>query len=238
MWLWFLAAFVAFFIKGLCGFANTLIFTSILGFGVENVNISPVDLVLGYPTNMIMTWNYRQHLDKKLWMPLAALVLIGCVPGAVLLKNMNAHLVKIVFGIIVVFIGVEMFLRESGKYTMRKSRIVRLVIGLVAGAMCGMFGVGILLAAYLGRVTQTVDELKANLSAVFVVENTFRLILYIVLGVVTWASVKQAILLVPVMLIGLFGGIACSKHMDDKAIKRCVIILLMISGIALIWMNI
>jgi hypothetical protein len=237
MWLWFVAAFVAFFIKGLCGFANTLIFTSILGFGVDNVNISPVDLVLGYPTNMIMTWNYRKHLDKKLWMPLAALVLIGCIPGAVLLKNLDAHLVKIVFGVIVILIGIEMFLRESGRYTMHESRIVRLIIGLVAGAMCGMFGVGILLAAYLGRVTDTVDELKANLSAVFVVENTFRLVLYIILGVVTPASVKQAIILVPVMLIALFSGIYCSKHMNDKTIKRCVIVLLMISGIALIWKN-
>lgn len=39
MWLWIVATIVAFFIKGLCGFANTLVFTSILGFGVNNVNI-------------------------------------------------------------------------------------------------------------------------------------------------------------------------------------------------------
>ena len=38
MWLWILAAFAAFYIKGLCGFANTLVFTSILGFGANNIN--------------------------------------------------------------------------------------------------------------------------------------------------------------------------------------------------------
>ena len=30
MYLWILATLIAFFIKGLCGFANTLIFTSIM----------------------------------------------------------------------------------------------------------------------------------------------------------------------------------------------------------------
>ena len=65
MTLWIIATLCAFFIKGLCGFANTLVFTSILGFGVANVNISPVELLLGYPTNLILTWNNRKKLDKK-----------------------------------------------------------------------------------------------------------------------------------------------------------------------------
>ena len=45
MYLWMLAAVVAYFIKGLCGFANTLVFTAILSFGSVNANISPIDLL-------------------------------------------------------------------------------------------------------------------------------------------------------------------------------------------------
>lgn len=36
---WIVAALCAFFVKGLCGFANTLVFTTILSFGNSNVNI-------------------------------------------------------------------------------------------------------------------------------------------------------------------------------------------------------
>ena len=43
---WILATLTAFFIKGLCGFANTLVFTSILSFGIVNANISPVELLI------------------------------------------------------------------------------------------------------------------------------------------------------------------------------------------------
>ncbi len=45
MLLWIIAAVCAFFVKGLCGFANTLIFTNILSSGVNNASISPVELL-------------------------------------------------------------------------------------------------------------------------------------------------------------------------------------------------
>ncbi len=42
-----LAAACAYFIKGLCGFANTLVFTSILGFSKTNIEISLMLIVSG-----------------------------------------------------------------------------------------------------------------------------------------------------------------------------------------------
>lgn len=75
MWIWVLATVVAYFIKGLCGFANTIVFTSILGFGVNNVNISPVEVVLGYPSNIILIWKNRKNLKPKVYVPLVLLLL-------------------------------------------------------------------------------------------------------------------------------------------------------------------
>ncbi len=62
MW-WIAAIIAAFFVKGLCGFANTLVFTTILSFGNSNVNISPVELILGYPTNAILAWKERKSIN-------------------------------------------------------------------------------------------------------------------------------------------------------------------------------
>lgn len=100
-----LAAVVAYFIKGLCGFANTLVFTAILSFGSVNANISPIDLLLGYPANVILTWENRKNLDPKVYIPLAVLVLAGSIPGAFLLKNVDARAIKLVFGMVVVALG-------------------------------------------------------------------------------------------------------------------------------------
>lgn len=238
MMLWIVATFVAFYIKGLCGFANTLVFTSILGFGVANVNISPVELVLGYPANFILTWKNRKHLDSKVYIPLCVLVLAGSIPGAILLKNVNAQSLKVVFGVAVILIGIEMLLREYQLLNIKDSKIFFWIVGILSGILCGLFGVGALLAAYVGRVTKTSDEFKANISAVFIVENTVRLVIYICLGVMTLGSIKQAIVLIPIVLVGLFAGIKSAAMLDEKIVKKLVIVLLIISGVMLVIKNI
>ena len=236
-WLWGVAAVAAYFIKGLCGFANTLVFTSILSFGASNANISPIDLLLGYPTNLILTWKNRKSLDPKVYLPLATLVLAGSIPGAFLLKNVDARAIKLVFGVVVVVLGAEMLLREYSKKRVRSSKMVLAIIGVTAGVLCGLFGVGALLAAYVSRVTEGGGSFKANISAVFIVDNTFRIILYSVLGLLTLDTVTSALLLMPFAFMGLFLGMKCSRHMDEKLVKKITSVLLVLSGILLILKN-
>ena len=162
MYLWFFAAAVAYFIKGLAGFANTLVFTAILSFGTSNANISPIDLLLGYPSNLILTYKNRKKLDPSVYLPLSALVLAGSIPGALLLKNVDVRAIKLVFGIVVVLLGSEMLFREYSKKQVRSSKLVLAIIGVTAGMLCGLFGVGALLAAYVNRVTNGSDSFKAN----------------------------------------------------------------------------
>ena len=237
MYLWILAAVAAYFIKGLCGFANTLVFTSILSFGVANANISPIDLLLGYPTNLILTWKNRKRLVPKVYLPLAALVLAGSIPGAFLLKHVDARAVKVLFGVVVAALGAEMLSREYSKKRLRSSNLVLAIIGVTAGVLCGLFGVGALLAAYVSRVTEDSGSFKANISAVFIVDNTFRIVLYSVLGLLTFDTLKTALLLLPFALAGLFLGMKCSSRMNESLVKKITSILLVLSGISLILKN-
>lgn len=238
MWLWILATLVAFYIKGLCGFANTLVFTSILTFGVNNVNISPVELILGYPTNLILTYKNRKKLKASIFVPLIILVLLGSIPGAFILKNVTSNIIKVIFGFVVILLGLELYLRDANVLKVHQSNFALAIIGIISGVLCGIFGVGALLAAYVGRVTTSTTEFKANLSIVFIVENTFRVILYTALGIITFAEVKKALILVPFMLLALFLGIKSSEVIDDKIVKRIVIILLILSGAVMVAENI
>lgn len=238
MWIWILATLVAFYIKGLCGFANTLIFDSILGFSVNNVNISPVELLLSYPSNMIMTWKNRQALKRSVYIPLTIMVIGGSIPGIFLLKYVNARYIKLFFGVVVVLIGIEMLLREYGKMQTKESKVLMVIIGVASGVLCGLFGVGVVLAAYVNRITENTASFKANLSAVFIFENTFRILLYSVLGVITLSSLKMSLMMVPFMLLGLFAGMKSSTYLDEKVVKKIVILLLILSGIVLVINNI
>ena len=49
------AIFLAYVVKGITGFGNTLVFSSIVGLFLDNRNISPVELVVGYPSNLLIS---------------------------------------------------------------------------------------------------------------------------------------------------------------------------------------
>ena len=169
---WIIATVCAFLIKGLCGFANTLVFTSILSFGNNNINISPVELILGYPTNIILAWKERKSIRWEICIPLAILVIIGSIPGVLFLKNADTSSIKVFFGVIIIAIGFEMLLREFQTKKMKQSKIVLAIIGILSGLLCGLYGIGALLGAYVNRVTSDSSSFKANICIVFLIENS------------------------------------------------------------------
>lgn len=236
IWL-IIATLCAFFIKGLCGFANSLIFQAIMGFTADNINISPIELLLSYPSNMIMAWKERKALNWRIWLPLAIMVILGSLPGVFLLKNTDGRIVKIIFGVFIFLIGIEMLLRDKAQKR-QQSKLAFFLVGITAGILCGMYGIGILLAAYISRISESSHELKGNLSMVFVVENTFRIALYIATGIITLEAAKSALVLLPFMVLGVVLGIKSSAVLDEKIAKKIVIIMLMISGVAMVAMNI
>ena len=231
-WMMF-AAVCAYFVKGLCGFANTLVFSTILSFSTNNVNISPVELVLGLPSNIMISYKERKSVQWKVCLPLAGLVLLGDIPGILLLKNTNTQVIKGIFGFVIIAIGLEMLLREYTGKT-KKSQLLLITIGILSGILCGLYGIGALLAAYMGRVTDNSSSFKGNLCIVFLIDNLFRLVMYGVTGIITLATLKQSIILFPFMALGLFLGMKGSNFLDERKIKKLVIIMLILSGVSLI----
>ena len=144
-------------------------------------------------------------------------MLAGSIPGALLLKHVDARAIKLVFGVVVLGLGTEMLTREFSQKRACASQWMLAVIGVAAGVLCGLFGVGALLAAYVSRVTDDTNAFKANISAVFIVDGTFRIVLYSVLG--------------------LFAGMKCSRVLDEKWVRRLTSVLLVLSGVSLIAVN-
>ena len=234
---WIIAALAAFFVKGLCGFANTLVFTSILSFGVSNASISPVELLLGYPTNFILAWKERKSIRWEICLPLALLVVVGRIPGVFFLKSANVSSIKVLFGAIIVLIGAEMLWSDANGSRFKQSKFLLILIGILSGILCGLYGVGALLGAYLGKVTNDSHSFKANICTVFVIENTLRIVLYTVWGLLTFDVLRQAVVLLPFMLIGLGSGMLSGKFLDEKIVRKLVIVMLIVSGAALILTN-
>jgi len=232
------AAFIAYVVKGMCGFANTLIFGTILSFHTDNINITPVEVIVGYPSNVLIAYKERREISAGVWLPLAVLVMAGSIPGTLLLKTGDAALIKIIFGAVVTGIAAEMFLRERKSGKQKTSQLFLGIIGIVSGVLCGLFGIGALLAAYVSRTTDNNRAFRGNLCMVFIVENTFRLIVYSVTGIFTAEILRTAVILMPFMLGGLGTGILLSRIVSEQKVRKLIIAMLALSGVSLILKNI
>jgi len=57
------------------------------------------------------------------------------------------------------------------------------------------------------------------------------------LGLLTLGTVKSVLLLIPFALLGLFTGMKCCGHMNDKKVRKITTVLLILSGISLVLKN-
>lgn len=233
--LWMLAVLVGYFIKGVAGIGNTLVVTSTMSYTRTNAEITPVELLLCVPTNLAVTWVYRKHINWKLAIAPLCMVLAGDFLGVLLLKNVDVTAMKMIFGVVLMLLSVEQLWRElRGKPTRAAHPALMLALGISAGVLCGMFGVGALLAAYLSRVTTDDMTYKGTMSIIFTVENAFRVIAYSVAGLLTRASLLNAAMLLPFMGLGLFLGIRLSSRMNARTMRLIIGVMLLISGVPLV----
>lgn len=233
--LWMLAVLVGYFVKGVAGIGNTLVVTSAMSYTRTNAEITPVELLLCVPTNLVVTWVYRRHINWKLAIAPMCMVLAGDVLGVLLLKNVDVTAMKMVFGVVLILLSVEQLWRElRGKPGRKAHPALMLMLGISAGVLCGMFGVGALLAAYLSRVTTDDMTYKGTMSVIFTVENAFRIVAYSVTGLLTTASLINAAMLLPFMGLGLFLGIRLSSRMNARTMRIIIGAMLLISGIPLV----
>lgn len=232
----------SFFIKGLCGFANSMVFTTLMSFKSSLVNISPVILLLDFPSNLIMTWNYRKEINFKVCLPLCMMVVAGMIPGTLFLKNADTGFLKVIFGVVVVSIAADMLLdmtlrRQKATSNKRSGGIKTSALGMLAGFVCGLCGIGVLIGAYVSKVTDSARAFKTNACAVFFVSNLTKIILFLMLDILSPDILFQAVRLIPFLLLGLWLGMRSSDFMNETLAKKLVLLLLVISGAVLVIEN-
>ena len=229
------AVVLAYTVKGLTGFANTLVFSTVMSFFTDIKLITPIEIILGTPSNIFIAVRERRGFRWQVVLPLATLMIIGCIPGALFLKFGNPELIKMFFGIGVTLVGLQTLLSE--RLNLKPNRIALCIIGIVAGVMCGMYGIGALLVAYVTKTTDTPEEFRANVCFVFILVDIFRAILYISTGIFTAEIFLWALKLTPFMVVGMAIGTFLAGRLRADLVKKIIMIMLVLSGVSLMVTN-
>lgn len=230
----FASTLLAFFIKGITGFGNTLVMGSLFSFVVSNRVTTPVDLILGIPTNIYMVWRERKNISLNVVIPLSLMLLVGIIPGTFLLKVGSDWVLKSILGLLVVGMAIEMIIRKPTKNESKKSNPIFLVIiGVLSGVLAGLYGIGALLVTYVSRTTNNKNQFRANICCVFLVDNIFRFFLYFYTGILTKEILIFTLGLSPAVILGMMLGFRVDANMKEETAKKTTIALLIISGTTL-----
>ena len=231
----FISTLLAYFVKSITGFGNTLVMGSLFSFVVPNRLTTPVDLIFSIPTNIYIAWRERKNISLKVVIPLSLMLLVGIIPGTFFLRVGNDRILKSILGIVVVGMALEMLTRKPTKNeTKKNSPIFLIIIGILSGILAGLYGIGALLVAYISRTTNNKSEFRANICCVFLVDNVFRLFLYLFTGILNKEIFILTLIISPAVILGMIVGVKVDSKMKEETVKKSVIALLIISGTVLL----
>ena len=226
----------SFTIKFLIGFGNPLISSPLLSMRMDNTLITPGTLLIDLPTNGYLAWKNRHAIQPRKIFFLLVGMICGIIPGTWLLRFSLPWILKTLLGVVVLYLGLEMATRHLrlAKEPGSDPKWVALAVAFVAGICAGLFGISMILVAYLQRNTKNYDEFKGSICFLFFGENTFRTILYAVSGLFT----PQVLLFSAVSAAGAVTGLGLSTflapHIDDKKLYKFAIALFIFGGISII----
>ena len=228
----FLIQLLGYIVKGLVGFGNPLIAAPLLSMITDNAVIAPGTLLLDAPINACIAWRGREKFRWRSVLPLLLAVLAGVIPGVLLLKLRSQWIIKALLGVLVLGLGAEMA-AQGRRPPGPERRWVRLPVAFVSGVCAGLFGINMMIVAYLKRTARNYEEFKGSLCFLFLAENIFRLAVYWTAGFLTEQVLWLAAVTAPAAL-GVAAGTAVSARMPEEVLHRCAVAMFLLSGASIL----
>lgn len=227
----FITVACAFIVKGLAGFGDPLISNPLLAMKLDNKDISPSLLPISLGLNAYIVFKNRKNFSAHVVAPIALWVLLGIVPGTMLLKLGAPWIIKVILGILIIGLGVEMLTRDNAKQ-FKPNPVVKAIMCFLSGVTAGLFGINLLFLIYMERAATDRRAFRANTCFVFLIENFFRTIAYIVNGIFTAFTLQITAVTVPAAALGMFVGGQIDKRLGENNIRKFIIWVFILGGVS------
>jgi len=232
--LFIIIIFVASFSKALSGFSFALVTMSFLPNLFDLKIIVPLISLLQVITTITMVLYYRQSLKVHLILKLILASIIGIPIGILLLKYLNTVLMlKILGAAIIIYSIYYLVVPEFPKI---KGEAWPYFFGFLSGLLSGAYNLSAPpIVIYANLSDWKPEEFKINLISTFFVTELITLINRFS-SESFYPEVWQLFLIAIIPLgLGLFCGLFFSKDLNLVNFKKIVLILLIFSGLNLIF---
>lgn len=229
-----LALFAAYTIFGITGFGSGLIAAPMLAQMMPVVALVPLLAIMDCAAAAINGVRLSGKAGRDELVLLFPAMTIGTLIGAVLLFNIASQWMMFALGVFIIAYAVWSFFAPQS--TSRIGKAWAIPIGAIGGFFSGMFGIGgAIYSMYISRRFEDRDAIRATQSALIGLSTFTRVIVFAFAGAYRdWRLLLLALLLLPVMFLGIFVGHHLTLRMSRRHFFAVLYLLLVISGTALI----
>jgi uncharacterized membrane protein YfcA len=229
------ATFLGAFVAGLAGFAFGLVAAAIWLHVLTPLQTATLIVAYGLIVQGYAVWKLRRALDWRRLLPLVIGGQIGVPLGIELLRWLPASAMRAAIDVVLIAFSLNALLRPRLPPMAKAGAMADGSAGVVSGLVGGATGLaGIVPTIWSGLRGWNKDEQRAVFQPVGVT---------IFIGCALWLGgtgsfdrdmLRLFAIGLPALLIGTWAGLKAYGRLDEAAFRRIVLILLLVSGVALV----
>lgn len=234
--LFLLATFAGALVAGLSGFAFGLVAASIWLYILTPLQTATLIIAFGLIVQGYAVWKLRRALDwTKLW-PFVLGAAIGVPVGVLILTWSNPAHVRIGVGVFLVLYSLYALFRPAIPPVKAASPVLDAGVGFLNGVLGGMTGLaGILVTIWCGLRGWPKDVQRTVFQPVAVAIFLMSALWIGARGAITPDVIKLFLVGLPALLAGTWLGLKLFGLLDEAAFRKVVLVLLLASGIVLVF---
>jgi uncharacterized protein len=227
--------FIAAFASGLAGFAYALV-ASAAFLHVMNPTDSTAMILVGSTLSQCFTiWRFRSAIAWSRLLPFLAAGVLGVPLGTWLLGRVEAELVRNAVGTFLVAYSIWGLATPQLRVGAAGRPATDGAVGFVGGVLGGLAGLsGAIPTIWCQLRGWSRDEQRAVYQPYILVMQVWSLVALFASGGLTTHALRSFAVTLPVLLLGVFLGMALYARIDERGFRRVVLMLLLASGVALV----
>ncbi len=221
-------------LQGFLGFGFGIVAMSGLTLSQDLLHAAGVVNLVGWVATAGQLWTLRAHTIWATVRRIAPALILGVALGVTALRTFDGTSMVRALGVTTVAIAAWNLIRP----TLRAGRSgagVDAAVGLISGVLGGAFNTGgPPLIAHLYRGSETPDQVRATIQALFLTISTSRALISASQDLFDRAILIDAVFSIPAMAIGLLAGFALSRRVGAERFRVASWVALGVLGVVLV----
>src|SRR5262245_45364277 len=232
--LFLIATFAAALVAGLAGFAFGLVAAAVWLHIITPVQTAALIVAFGLVVQGFAVWRLRHALDGRRLAPFLIGAAGGVPLGVAVLRFADPAYVRAGVGVLLVLYSLYGLARPALR-PVAANTAADAGVGFLNGVLGGMTGLaGILVTIWCGLRGWTKDEQRTVFQPVGVAIFAMSALWLGFGGSIAGDTIRLFLFGLPVLLLGTWLGLTLYGRLDDAAFRKVVLVLLLVSGGALL----